>query len=120
MIGRREFMTRLSGAAAWPLTARAQQANMWRIGVLETTSPALNAANFSAFRQGLRDLAMLRGKTWSSSIAGPTGARAFRELAAELVRLKVDLIVLRGAPAVLAAKGATAASPLSWCRSPTR
>ena len=55
---RREFITFLGGAAAgWPLAARAQQpGRVWRIGVLETTSMALNAANFEAFRQSLRDL----------------------------------------------------------------
>ena len=56
-IRRREFMILLGGAAAWPLAARAQQpGRVWRIGVLETTSMALNAANFEAFRQSLRDL----------------------------------------------------------------
>jgi hypothetical protein len=56
-IRRREFMSLLGGAAAWPLAARAQQpGRVWRIGVLETTSKALNAANFEAFRQSLREL----------------------------------------------------------------
>ena len=54
---RREFITLLGGGlAAWPLAARAQQpGRVWRIGVLETTSMVLNAANFEAFRQSLRD-----------------------------------------------------------------
>src|SRR5262245_26005524 len=56
-IGRRELLAALGGAAAWPLAARAQQpGRVWRIGVLETTSMELNAANFEAFRQSLRDL----------------------------------------------------------------
>jgi len=57
-IGRRKFLATLGGAAAaWPLAAHAQQpGRVWRIGVLETTSMALNAANFEAFRQNLRDL----------------------------------------------------------------
>ena len=56
-IKRREFITLLGGAAAWPLAARAQQpGRVWRIGVLETTSMELNAANFEAFRKSLRDL----------------------------------------------------------------
>ena len=56
-IERRKFLTALDGAAAaWPLAARAQPGRVWRIGVLETTSMALNAANFEAFRQSVRDL----------------------------------------------------------------
>ncbi len=55
---RREFITLLGGAAAsWPLTVRGQQAGkVWRIGVLETISPELNAANFDALRRALRNL----------------------------------------------------------------
>src|SRR5262245_4490083 len=58
-IERRKFLAALlgGGAATWPLAARAQQpGRVWRIGVLETTSMALNAANFEAFRQSLREL----------------------------------------------------------------
>ena len=61
---RREFITLLGGGAAtWPLAARAQQGErMRRIGVLETTSLALNLANFEAFRQALRDLGYIEGR----------------------------------------------------------
>jgi putative tryptophan/tyrosine transport system substrate-binding protein len=110
---RREFITLLgSGAVAWPLAARAQQPNMWRIGVLETTSLALNAANFTAFRQGLRDLGYAEGQNLVIEYRSTNSAERFSDLATELVRLKVDLIVLRGAPAVLAAKSATATIPI--------
>ena len=62
-IARRKFLATLGGAAAWPLAARAQQpGRVWRIGMLETTSMALNAANFEAFRQSLRDLDTSRSK----------------------------------------------------------
>jgi putative tryptophan/tyrosine transport system substrate-binding protein len=64
MIGRREFITLLGGAAAWwPIAARAQQAErVRRIGLLETTSRPLNAANFEAFRQALRELGHIEGR----------------------------------------------------------
>ena len=55
---RREFMSLLGGAAAaWPIPALGQQTRtVWRIGVLETISPELNAANFDALRKGLGNL----------------------------------------------------------------
>src|SRR5262245_32196240 len=60
---RREFISLLGGAAAaWPLAARAQQ--LWRIGMLETISPALNAANLAAFRNGLRQLGYVEGQSY--------------------------------------------------------
>ena len=71
----------LAGSAAL-LAAEAQPAGkVYRIGVLETTSPALNAANLDAFRRGLRDSGMSRGTTSRSSTewltAAPNGSRAW-------------------------------------------
>ena len=110
---RRDFITLLGGAAAWPLAARAQQAaRAWHIGMLETTSAALNAANFAAFREGLRDLGYVEGQNLAIEYRSSDRAEGFPDLATELVRLKVDLIVVRGAPAVLAAKSATGTIPI--------
>ena len=55
---RREFITLFGGAAAaWPLAANSQsRAKIYRIGILETVAPSLNAANLDALRQGLREL----------------------------------------------------------------
>jgi putative ABC transport system substrate-binding protein len=63
---RREFITLLTGAvAAWPLAARAQQAGkVYRIGMPETISAALNAANLAAFRKSLRDLGYIEGQNF--------------------------------------------------------
>jgi hypothetical protein len=84
-IERREFISLLGGAAVWPLAARAQQAGkLWRIGVLEVTSLALNATNFDAFRQSLRALGYVEGQNYCSNIA-----RLLREVASDLRRLAI-------------------------------
>jgi putative ABC transport system substrate-binding protein len=99
---------------AAPLTADAQPAGkVHRIGMLETTSMALNAANLEAFRQGLRELGYVEGRNYIIEFRSADGRRErFEDLATELVRLKVDVIVTRGTPAVMAAKNATGAIPV--------
>jgi putative ABC transport system substrate-binding protein len=112
---RREFITLLGGAAAaWPLAAWAQQpGRVWRIGVLETTSMALNAANFEAFHQSLRDLGYIEEQNLIIEYRSAEGrGERFADLAADLLRLNIDLIVTRGTPAVLAAKKATTTIPI--------
>jgi ABC-type uncharacterized transport system substrate-binding protein len=99
-IGRRELIAALGSAAAWPLTARAQQGKLRRIGMLETISPALNAANLAAFRNGLRQLGYVEGQSYVIEYRSVEGRAArFPELASELVASKVDVIVTRGTPA---------------------
>jgi len=112
---RRDFIILLGGAtAAWPLSAGAQQAGkIWRIGMLENTSRSVNAANFDAFRQGMRELGYVEGQNLVIEYRSVDGrSERYPELAADLVRLKVDLIVTRGTPAVLAAKSASATIPV--------
>src|ERR1700747_1401636 len=113
-IGRREFMILLGGAAAWPLAARAQQAGrVWRIGVLETTSMDLNAANFEAFRQSLRELGYIEEQNLVIEYRSAEGSsERFADLAADLLRLNIDVIITRGTPAVLAAQKATTTTPI--------
>jgi putative ABC transport system substrate-binding protein len=110
-----KFITFLGGTAvAWPLGALAQQiGKVWRVGMLDTTSATLNAANIDAFRRGLRQLGYVEGKNLIIEYRSGEGRiERFPELAAEMVRLMVDVIVTRGTPAALAAKNATATIPI--------
>jgi putative ABC transport system substrate-binding protein len=114
---RRDFITGLGGAMAAtivsPLPLAAQRGKVWRVGVLETVSPALNAANFDALRKGLRERGYVEGQNLVFEYRSADGRpEQFPELAAELVRLAVDVIVTRGTPAVRAAKNATATIPV--------
>ena len=98
------------GAMLAPIAVEAQAPDkVYRIGMLERTSAAVNAANLEAFRQGLRTLGYVEGKNLAIEYRSADGRdERFRDLAAELVALKVDLILTRGTPAALAAKHATA------------
>jgi hypothetical protein len=84
-----------------PLAAEAQQPQkLYRIGILDRTSTAINAANLDASRQGLRELGYVEGKTFAIEYRSVDGRdERYPHLAAELVRLKVDLILTRGTPA---------------------
>jgi putative ABC transport system substrate-binding protein len=111
---RRDFITLLGGATAWPLAARAQQSTkVWRIGMLEMTTPAANSANLDSFRNGLRELGYIEGHNLAIDYRSANGrAERFPSLAAELVHEQVDLIVTRGTPAAVAAKNASETIPL--------
>jgi putative ABC transport system substrate-binding protein len=81
--------------------------------MLERTSTAINAANLEGFRQGLRELGYVEGKNFVLEYRSADGRdERFPGLAAELVRLPVDLMVTRGTPAALAAKNATGTIPV--------
>jgi putative ABC transport system substrate-binding protein len=103
-----------SGVLVVSLHSYAQpQGKVWRIGILETVSPELNAANLDAFQQGLRELGYVEGRNLVMEYRSADGrSELFPSLAAELVGLKVDLIVTRGTPASLAAKRATRTIPV--------
>jgi putative ABC transport system substrate-binding protein len=111
---RREFILTLGAAVAWPLAARAQQpGKIWRIGVLETVSPDLNAKNIDALKRGLRDLGYVESQNYVLEYRSADGdSDRFPAFAEELVRLRVDLIVTRGTPAARAAKSATESIPI--------
>lgn len=110
---RREFISLLGGAAAWPLAAWAQPNRTYRIGILETIPLASNAANFNALRQGLQQLGYIDGRNLVLEYRSADGhADRFHGLALELVRRHVDLIVTRGTPAARAAKETTTTIPV--------
>ena len=111
---RRDVITLLGGAAAWPLRAGAQQAGkVYRIGVLEMTSATLNVANVYALRAGLRQLGYFEGQNLVIEYRSADGRDdRFPGLARELLDLKVDVIVTRGTPAAIAAKNATSTVPV--------
>jgi putative ABC transport system substrate-binding protein len=111
---RRAFIgTVAGGLLAAPLAAEAQAGKVYRIGILETIPAAQNAANLAALRKGLRDLGYVEGRNLIIEYRSADGrAERFPDLASELVRLKVDLIVTRGTPAARAAKNATGTIPV--------
>jgi putative ABC transport system substrate-binding protein len=95
-----------------PLICIAQD-KVWRIGMLETTSPTLNTANLDAFRQRLRELGYVEGRNLIIEYRSSDGrGERFTSLATDLVAMKVDLIVARGSIATKAAKAATGSIPV--------
>jgi putative tryptophan/tyrosine transport system substrate-binding protein len=107
-------MTLLSGAAvAWPLSAQAQQqTRIYTIGVLTLNSPNPELL-LEALREGLRDVGYVEGRNLRLQIRSAAGRPDLQlEKAAELVRLKVDLIVTFFTPSALAAKQATRDIPI--------
>jgi putative ABC transport system substrate-binding protein len=115
MIGRRDFITLLGGAAAaWPLAARAQQAGkLPTIGFLGQSTRSASSEWVAAFVQRLRELGWIDGRTIAIEYRWADGREErFPELAVELVRLKVDIVVTSGTLAVMALKQATSAIPI--------
>ena len=111
---RRDFITLLGGAAAWPLTARAQQAGkLPTIGYLGSATPATQGEWVAAFVQRLRELGWIEGRTIAIEYRWAEGrSERFAEIAAELVRRKVDVIVTSGTAVVVAAMQATSVIPI--------
>ena len=111
-LNRRGIIGLVGGAAAWPLAARAQQAEMPVVGLLEPTSPEAFADRLRAFRQGLKDTGYVEGENvaieyrWAENQPDRLPA-----LADELVRRKVAVIVAV-AGAAFAAKAATTTIPI--------
>jgi ABC-type uncharacterized transport system substrate-binding protein len=118
-MNRREFITLLgSAAAAWPLAARAQQAVKLRtVGFSGQSTRSAESDLVAAFMQRLRELGWIEGRTITIEYRWSEGrAERFVQIAAEFVRLKVDVIVTSGTPQVLATKQTTSVIPIVFAR----
>ena len=114
-IRRREFIALLGGATvAWPLAAQAQQpAKLPTIGLLGAATLLVESQRVAAFVQRLRELGWTEGRTVAIEVRWADGrTERFVEIAAEFVRLKVDVIVTQGTASVIAARQATAVIPI--------
>ena len=104
------------GAVACAVSSLAdaqQHARVYRIGVLETVPAASNVANLGAFREGLSQLGYVEGGNFVVEYRSADGrTERLSDLANELVRLNVDVIVTRGSPAAISAKHATTTIPI--------
>jgi putative ABC transport system substrate-binding protein len=108
---RREFITLLGGAAAWPLAALAQErGNVRRIGFLRVGPPP--AAFIDGFRQGMREQGLVENQHFVIEYSLVQSAAQMPDAAAELVRRNVDIIVASGTPSVIPARDAAGKLPV--------
>jgi putative ABC transport system substrate-binding protein len=114
-VRRRQFITLLGGSAvAWPLAARAQQpGKLPTIGYLGANTPAAQSQWTAALVQRLRELGWIEGRNPVIEVRWAEGrTERYTEIAADFVRLKVDVILTHGTQAIIAAKQATSVIPI--------
>ena len=113
MTSRREFVSLLGGAAAWPLAARAPQPAMPVVGFLDSRLPDAITDRLRAFRQGLKDVGYVEGENLAIvyRLANNRDDR-LPELAADLAQRGVAVIATAGTPSTLAAKAASTTIPI--------
>jgi putative ABC transport system substrate-binding protein len=110
---RRDFIKGIVGSTAWPLAARAQQpAKIAHIGYLGLGPTATQSSRVEALREGLRDLGYVEGKNIIIDFRWADTVEQLPELAAELVRMKVDVIFASNSTLVEPARQATKTIPI--------
>ena len=110
---RRDFLSTLGGVAAWPLEANAQQSSPPVIGFLGSNTPGSQSQWTNPFVGRLRELGWVEGRTIAIEFRTTEGrSERAAAIAAEFVRLKVDVIVTSGTPNVIAAKQAAPGIPI--------
>jgi len=110
---RRFLLTSLAGVLAVPVVAAQQTGRMPRIGFIGTATPSLMSAWLTAFREGLRERGYIEGQNIAIEYRWGEGKpERFPGLAAELVGLRVDVLVTSGPHAIRAARHATNTIPI--------
>ena len=110
---RREFIALIGGATIWPVAALGQGQRKPTIGFLGATTPTIWSSFLAAFIQRMRELGWIEGYNLAIGYLWAEGREdRYNELAAELVRAKVDVIVTGGTSAILAVKRATSEIPI--------
>jgi putative ABC transport system substrate-binding protein len=112
-MNRREIIAGLGSAVAWPVVARAQQAAVPIVGVLNSISSVGRARELAGFRQGLNEGGYVEGRNVAMEHRSANGQyEQLPALAADLVRRRMTVIAALGAPAAVAAKAATTTIPI--------